>query len=260
MITLFKDSLKIIILSIVVSFSVFLVLAQGGWVEPTVAPPGGNVAAPLNTGSTGQSKSGGLILNTGGATNGLIVQSGNVGIGTTSPYQTLSVAGNVNIAGNLTLGTSILFPNGSVQTVAASSTGRWVQVIEINGTTDFTQNADGLWNSIPQTNVTITISNSRVLVKTSGSAKGGGGSSIGSYLIRINRDNGSEIYNVGEFLARADNTYGGGWSGEHLFTGLSPGTHNFTIQVKAFSMNFLNRSLTYPDREVRRITVIELND
>jgi len=39
----------------------------------------------LNIGSTGQSKAGGLILNTGGAATGLIVQSGNVGIGTTTP-------------------------------------------------------------------------------------------------------------------------------------------------------------------------------
>jgi hypothetical protein len=55
------------------------------WSEPTVAPPGGNVYAPLNTGSGGQIKTGGLILNTGGATNGLIVANGTVGIGVTSP-------------------------------------------------------------------------------------------------------------------------------------------------------------------------------
>ncbi len=62
--------------------------------EPTSTPPLENVSAPLNTGSTGQSKAGGLILNTGGATNGLIVQSGRVGIGTANPSQTLHVVGN----------------------------------------------------------------------------------------------------------------------------------------------------------------------
>lgn len=46
------------------------------WTEPSQAPPGGNVSAPLNAGPTGQSKEGGLILNTGGAANGLIVQQG----------------------------------------------------------------------------------------------------------------------------------------------------------------------------------------
>ena len=53
------------------------------WTEPTAPPPGGNVPAPLNVGNVGQSKEGGLILNTGGASIGLIVQYGNVGIGTT---------------------------------------------------------------------------------------------------------------------------------------------------------------------------------
>jgi hypothetical protein len=42
------------------------------WQEPTQAPPEGNVPAPLNVGPTGQSKEGGLILNTGGAVAGLI--------------------------------------------------------------------------------------------------------------------------------------------------------------------------------------------
>jgi len=67
------------------------------WSEPTQSPPGGNVPTPLNTGSTGQSKAGGLILNTGGAANGLIVANGNVGIGTTNPGTRLNVNGNIKI-------------------------------------------------------------------------------------------------------------------------------------------------------------------
>jgi len=63
------------------------------WTAPTAAPPGVNVSTPLNIGSTGQSKAGGLILNTGGAANGLIVQSGNVGIGTSSPGGLLDING-----------------------------------------------------------------------------------------------------------------------------------------------------------------------
>ena len=65
--------------------------------EPTQAPPGGNVPAPLNVGASGQSKAGGLILNTGGAAIGLIVDKGNVGIGTGSPTEKLVVAGDVKI-------------------------------------------------------------------------------------------------------------------------------------------------------------------
>ncbi len=46
------------------------------WQEPTEAPPGGNVATPLNVSITGQAKEGGLILNTGGAENALIIDKG----------------------------------------------------------------------------------------------------------------------------------------------------------------------------------------
>lgn len=61
------------------------------WTEPTQTYPNGNVALPLNTSITGQSKAGGLILNTGGADHGLIVQTGNVGIGTADPYAGLEI-------------------------------------------------------------------------------------------------------------------------------------------------------------------------
>lgn len=63
------------------------------WSEPSQPPPGGNVPAPLNVGPSGQSKEGGLILNTGGAAIGLIVATGTVGIGTTSPGARLDVNG-----------------------------------------------------------------------------------------------------------------------------------------------------------------------
>jgi len=88
------------------------------WTAPTAVPPGSNVAAPLNVGSTGQSKAGGLILNTGGATTGLIVDSGNVGIGTAAPGAKLHVAGTAGVDG-------IMFPDGTLQTTAGggSSSG-----------------------------------------------------------------------------------------------------------------------------------------
>ena len=69
----------------VICFAVaFYVIA---WQEPTQAPPGGNVPTPINVGPTGQSKVGGLILNTGDAThdpapNGLVVEKGNLCLGT----------------------------------------------------------------------------------------------------------------------------------------------------------------------------------
>ena len=82
-----------IILTLGLSISMGSLLAA--WTSPANTPPDGNIAAPINTSTTGQAKQGGLILNTGGSTNGLIVQSGNVGIGTTDPQAMLDVAGNI---------------------------------------------------------------------------------------------------------------------------------------------------------------------
>lgn len=72
--------------------------------EPSSSPPTSNVAAPLNVGSSGQSKFGGLVLNTGGAQYGLIVDQGNVGVGTQSPSQKLDVAGYIKAQTGLCLG------------------------------------------------------------------------------------------------------------------------------------------------------------
>ena len=67
--------------------------------EPSVAPPGADANAPLTTGPNAEAKEGGLLLNTSGAENGLIVQLGNVGIGTGAPTQMLDVAGYVKGTG-----------------------------------------------------------------------------------------------------------------------------------------------------------------
>ena len=79
--------------------AVFVSFAQT-WTGPTQVPPSGNVAAPLNVSSSAQSKEAGLLLNTGGAANGLLVSSGKVGIGTLNPSELLEVAGNVKLGGS----------------------------------------------------------------------------------------------------------------------------------------------------------------
>jgi len=89
--------LGIVVVGLAVGLSIQFVVA---WVEPTVAPPGGNLKAPLNVSGVGQVKEGGLMLNTGGAATGLIVDKGNVGIGTTSPNEKLVVNGKQDMMMN----------------------------------------------------------------------------------------------------------------------------------------------------------------
>lgn len=77
---------------------VFTLFAYAQWANPTSAPPGSNASTPINTSGFGQSKFGGLILNTGSAVNGLIVANGNVGIGTTTPAEKFTVTSNTGAA------------------------------------------------------------------------------------------------------------------------------------------------------------------
>ena len=101
-------------------FFLFL-LASGAnaqtWTPPTAPPPGDNVYEPINISSSAQSKIGGLLLNTGNATYGLLIPFGKVGIGTLTPSQKLSVAGIIES----TIG-GFKFPDGTIQ-ITASSTG-----------------------------------------------------------------------------------------------------------------------------------------
>jgi hypothetical protein len=82
------QAFKIIALAIILSLGLSYVYA---WTAPSSLPPGGNTSAPLNTSSTGQTKTGGLILNTIGAPYGLSVAAGNVGMGTLNPSAKLDI-------------------------------------------------------------------------------------------------------------------------------------------------------------------------
>jgi len=68
------------------------------WSAPTAPPPVPNVSTPINVSSTGQTKVGGLTLNTGGAIYGLLVPFGKVGIGTKTPGGIFDVFGSSGVA------------------------------------------------------------------------------------------------------------------------------------------------------------------
>ena len=84
------SAVKISILSLALVLGVSSIYA---WTGPASAPPGGNVAAPLNAGNDAQPKGGGLLLNSAGGAYGLIVYKGLVGIGTAAPGAKLEVVG-----------------------------------------------------------------------------------------------------------------------------------------------------------------------
>jgi len=127
----------VVAMALAISYFVF------AWTEPTQAPPGGNVPAPLNVGSAGQSKAGGLILNTGGAATGLIVQYGNVGIGTTAPTQKLDVNGTIRLRGHLYDVNNSAGSYGQVLTRTASGPAWQVASALPTGTSGQTLRHDG---------------------------------------------------------------------------------------------------------------------
>jgi len=62
--------------------------SASAWIEPSEVT---NILSPINSGVTSQTKSGGLLLNSLGATVGLTVEKGRTGIGTTSPQSILDI-------------------------------------------------------------------------------------------------------------------------------------------------------------------------
>lgn len=96
------------------------------WTGPTDPFPEGNVPAPINVSSTAQTKEGNLsaaifydtndssyYVNPSGATSAIL--SGNVGIGTTSPGQKLTVAGTIESTSG-----GFKFPDATTQTTAGA--------------------------------------------------------------------------------------------------------------------------------------------
>ena len=83
----------VLVLSFLVGF-----YAVATWTEPSSPPPESNTSAPINVGSDLQTKTGALIINSGGADTGLQLL-GKVSIGTIGiPTEALEVNGNIKLA------------------------------------------------------------------------------------------------------------------------------------------------------------------
>lgn len=217
-----------------------------GFTEPGQLPGGGNVLPPLNISGEGQSKAGGLILNTGGGSIGLIVDKGSVGVGTSNPKGIFDVQGATSsplalfnqlgsgdIADFQSNGqsvfkvtkTGIVLPRVmTVERNSAPVTGLFIyntttrQVEVFNG--DFWMNMQGVISFTGSTTYTYTSgpnsfvvpqNTTKIFIEAWGAGAGGGG--------------GAEIYNVYNFYA------GGGGGGGAYASMIAPTTPSTALSV-----------------------------
>ena len=140
-----KSLLLIIAIILVLGLSVSFQSLLAAWTAPAANPPTCSTGdpgcdAPLNAGPLIQPKSGALWLNTNDLSPyGLIVENGNVGIGTASPGAKLEVAGQVKITGGTPGANKVLTSdaNGlaSWQTPASFSEADTLQTVTTRGNT-----------------------------------------------------------------------------------------------------------------------------
>jgi hypothetical protein len=120
--------LGVLIMSFLIGYLVF------AWTEPTAAPPGYNVSAPINVGSGGQRKTGALNIAGGFESEGvtlLATLGGTVGIGTATPDTNYKLDVNGKIA-TLYKKDYLTWPGSGL-----ANQQRWKADINKDGTIDF---------------------------------------------------------------------------------------------------------------------------
>lgn len=107
-----KDSLRTVLLSLILLFFVGVAYA---WTEPTANPPLANNKSPLTVDNSLQYKEGALGVGGLFKAYSTAIFEGNVGIGTQTPQEKLSVAGVIETAGG------IKFSDNTVQTTSSTN-------------------------------------------------------------------------------------------------------------------------------------------
>mgnify|MGYP001567928358 FL=1 len=196
-----------------IAILVFLFLSGIGvanaqtWTPPTASPPDGNVASPLNTGSSAQSKIGGAIFNTGGATYGLLIPFGNVGIGTLTPVALFHVSNVVPTIDlfRITAGSNVVVVNSSGKVGIGTTTP--VEKLEVAGNIKLT----GVSPTYKITNVAVPTASSDVATKGYVDAQAADGSP-GSWMCTIRTASAGYGESNSVFCAGSEKVISGGCS------------------------------------------------
>jgi len=172
------------VLEIEILVAVILIAKALAFTEPTVAPPAGNVAAPLNTSNSGQIKGGGLVVaNAVGVNPGFLVPNGRVGIGTTDPLGILHIKPSAVSSNSFLLRGPVSLASG-VSISSIGNTGTPDLPMEYRASSHiFMQGNVGIGRTDPVTPLDVHANNDNLYAtRIIQSGGGGGGTSAGLYV------------------------------------------------------------------------------
>ncbi len=108
-----RDSIKIIILGIILAGGLSFVEAQV-WNSPPSNPPGGNTPAPINVSSSGQAKSGSFAVGKSTPGPNTFDVVGQIGASSLYVIGNASVGGSASVSGSVNAGNYSVYPGGQL--------------------------------------------------------------------------------------------------------------------------------------------------
>ncbi len=214
-----------LVIALVLTFG--LSYAYAAWSEPTATPPGGNVAAPINTGSAAQTKTGSLGVGSANAPAHTLEVNGAVSL---NGYY----SGEPNSSGGLILnhstgvsgkeasieyygsGRSIIGPDGNEQSIAFRFINDNDGIGFVNNTVSRNISLYGYINSVPVTPLTF---------DSSGNTTVNGKATASDFCTTsgkcLSASGGANIQGNVTFYYQASGTSGATNIGQHVFCALS---------------------------------------